>query len=160
MTLLRHLAVAAAVAIVVGLLTIQLNYYRDYQIAQIAAYVVAVAGLTVLIGLTGQISVGNGAFMAVGAYATALLQLHDGWMNSLGITGTWQIVLILVLSLLITALGGAIFGAAAARLRGPSRPPSPTSAPVCAAATRVSGLPSRRPASSGPPSPPPAGRRG
>ncbi len=119
MTLLRHVAAAVAVAIVVGVLTIQLGNYRDYQIAQIAAFVVAVAGLTVLIGLTGQISVGNGAFMAVGAYATALLQLHAVWMNNLGITGTWQIVLILVLSLLITAAGGAIFGVAAARLRGP-----------------------------------------
>ena len=119
MTLLRHVAVAVAVAIVVGVLTIELGNYRDYQIAEIAAFVVAVAGLTVLIGLTGQISVGNGAFMAVGAYGAALLQLHAGWMDSLGITGTWQIVLILVLSLLITAVGGAIFGLAAARLRGP-----------------------------------------
>lgn len=119
MTLLKHLAAAVAVAIVVGLLTMQLGSYRQYQIAEIAAYVVAVAGLTVLIGLTGQISVGNGAFMAVGAYATALLQLHNGWMNSLGIKGTGQIVLILVFSLLITAAGGAIFGVAAARLRGP-----------------------------------------
>jgi len=119
MTLLKHVAAAVAVAIVVGLLTIQLSSYRDYQVAEIAAYVVAVAGLTVLIGLTGQISVGNGAFMAIGAYATALLQLHDTWMTSLGITGTWQIVVILVLSLLITAAAGAIFGLAAARLRGP-----------------------------------------
>lgn len=119
MTLLKHVAVAVAVAIVVGLLTVQLSSYRDYQVAEIAAYVVAVAGLTVLIGLTGQISVGNGAFMAIGAYATALLQLHGGWMNSLGITGTWQIIVILVLSVLITAAGGAIFGLAAARLRGP-----------------------------------------
>ena len=119
MTLLKHLAAAVAAAIVIGLLTIQLSSFRDYQVAEIAAYVVAVAGLTVLIGLTGQISVGNGAFMAVGAYSTALLQLHGGWMNSLGIKGNWQIVLILVLSLLITAVGGAIFGVAAARLRGP-----------------------------------------
>jgi branched-chain amino acid transport system permease protein len=119
MTLLKHAAAAVAAALVIGLLTIQLGNYRDYQVAEVAATVVAVAGLTVLIGLTGQISVGNGAFMAVGAYTTALLQLHDGWLNSLGIIGIWQVALILLASLLVTALGGAIFGLAAARLRGP-----------------------------------------
>jgi len=119
MTLLRHAGAALAVAIVVGLLTIRLGSYGDYQVAEIAAYVIAVAGLTVLIGLSGQISVGNGAFMAVGAYTTALLQLHSGWLNDLGIKGNWQIAVILVGSLLITAAGGAIFGLAAARLRGP-----------------------------------------
>ena len=40
---------------------------------------VAVAGLTVLIGLSGQISIGNGAFMAIGGYTTALLLMHLGW---------------------------------------------------------------------------------
>ena len=47
--------------------------FRDFQLADVAVYVVAIAGLTVLIGLSGQISLGNGAFMAIGAYATALL---------------------------------------------------------------------------------------
>ena len=40
---------------------------------------VAIAGLSVLIGLSGQISLGNGAFMAIGAYAAALLMLHLNW---------------------------------------------------------------------------------
>jgi len=119
MPLLRHAIAALAAAIVVGLLTVRLGSYRDFQVAEIAAYVVAVAGLTVLIGLTGQISVGNGAFMAVGAYTTALLQLHNDWLSDLAIKGNWQIAAILIASLLITAAGGAIFGLAAARLRGP-----------------------------------------
>ena len=38
-----------------------------------AYYVPAVAGLTVLTGLNGQISLGHGALMAVGAYTTAVL---------------------------------------------------------------------------------------
>ena len=91
MTLARHLAVAIVVAVVLVVLSIQIGTYRDYQMAEVAAYVVAVAGLTVLIGLSGQISVGNGAFMAVGSYGGAL----------------------------IAAAGGALFGLAAARLRGP-----------------------------------------
>jgi branched-chain amino acid transport system permease protein len=90
-------------------LSIQIGSYRDYQMAEVAAYVTAVAGLTVLIGLSGQISIGNGAFMAVGAYGGALLLIH---LN-------WPLELVLLASVVIAAASGAIFGLAAARLRGP-----------------------------------------
>jgi branched-chain amino acid transport system permease protein len=109
MTLLRHLAVAIVVAVILVLLSIQLGSYRDYQMAEVAAYVTAVAGLTVLIGLSGQISIGNGAFMAVGAYGGALLLIH---LN-------WPLELVLLASVVVAAVSGAIFGLAAARLRGP-----------------------------------------
>ena len=45
---------------------------------EIAAYVVALVGLSLLTGLNGQISLGHGAFMAVGAYTMALLMTHTG----------------------------------------------------------------------------------
>jgi branched-chain amino acid transport system permease protein len=109
MTLLRHLAVAIAVAVVIVILSVRLNAFRDYQIAEIACYVVAVAGLTVLVGLSGQISLGHGAFMAIGAYAAALMTIHLGW----------PLAAVLVASAVISALGGAVVGVAAARLRGP-----------------------------------------
>jgi branched-chain amino acid transport system permease protein len=109
MTLARHLAAAVVFAVLIVVLSIQLSAYRDYQMAEVAAYVTAVAGLTVLIGLSGQISIGNGAFMAVGAYASALLLLHLGW----------PIEVVFLASAVIAALAGAIFGLAAARLRGP-----------------------------------------
>ena len=76
MTLLRHLAAAIVLGLILVLLTIRLDPFRDYQMAEIACYVIAVAGLTVLVGLSGQISLGNGAFMAIGAYSAALLLLH------------------------------------------------------------------------------------
>ncbi len=50
-TLRRHVALAVAGAVVLGLASIVLDQYRDYQMAEVAAFVVAVAGLTVLIGL-------------------------------------------------------------------------------------------------------------
>jgi branched-chain amino acid transport system permease protein len=109
MTLARHLGAAIVLAVLIVLLSIQLSAYRDYQLAEVAAYLVAVAGLTVLIGLSGQISIGNGAFMAIGGYTTALLLTHLGW----------PLVLILLASVVVAAAGGAIFGVAAARLRGP-----------------------------------------
>src|SRR5262249_56397178 len=75
----------------------------------VACLVVAIAGLPVLIGLSGQISLGNGAFMAVGAYATALLQMHLNWP-------LWALF---PASAVIAAAFGAAVGVAAARLRGP-----------------------------------------
>jgi branched-chain amino acid transport system permease protein len=109
MTLIRHLAAAVGVAVILGVVSVMLGAYRDYQMAEVAAYVVAVAGLSVLIGLSGQISIGNGAFMAIGGYASALLLLHLGW----------PLAVVFVASAVIAAAAGAVFGIAAARLRGP-----------------------------------------
>ena len=93
----------------IAILSIKLNSFRDYQIAEIAIEVTAVAGLTVLTGLSGQISLGNGAFMAIGAYTTALLMLHL----------SWPFFLVLVIAAAVTAAAGAVVGVAAARLHGP-----------------------------------------
>jgi branched-chain amino acid transport system permease protein len=108
-TLAKHVGLALLAALVLLVLSYRLGPYRQYQLAEVAAWVVAVAGLTILIGLSGQISVGHGAFMAIGAFATALLLEHLGW----------PIELVIVVSMVITAAAGAIFGIAAARLRGP-----------------------------------------
>ena len=79
MTLVRHLAAAVALGVLLVIISITISPFRDYQMAEVACYVVAVAGLTALVGLSGQISLGNGAFMAIGAYAAALLLLHLHW---------------------------------------------------------------------------------
>jgi branched-chain amino acid transport system permease protein len=106
----RVLGAALATAVVVAFLSIKLNAFRDYQIAEIATEVTAVAGLTVLTGLSGQISLGNGAFMFIGAYTTALLLLHFA---------SWPFIAVLVAAAVVTAAAGAVVGMAAARLRGP-----------------------------------------
>jgi len=108
-TLPRRLGVIIVLAAIVVFLSVKLNAFRDYQIAEIAVYVTAIAGLTVLTGLSGQISLGNGAFMAIGAYTTALLLLHL----------SWPFYAVLVVAAAITAVSGAVVGIAAARLRGP-----------------------------------------
>jgi branched-chain amino acid transport system permease protein len=109
MTMLRHLGVAIVVALIVGVLSVRLNGFRDYQLAEVAVYVIAIAGLSMLIGLSGQISIGHGAFMAVGAYAAALLLMHLAW----------PLAAVLAASAAIAALGGLLLGVAAARLHGP-----------------------------------------
>jgi branched-chain amino acid transport system permease protein len=109
MTLLRHAGLAIVAAIVLLVLSSKLGSYRQYQLAEIAAMVVAVAGLTVLIGVSGQISIGHGAFMFVGGYTTALLVMH---LN-------WNFALVIVASAVVAGIAGAVMGVAAARLRGP-----------------------------------------
>jgi branched-chain amino acid transport system permease protein len=109
MTLARHTGAALLVAVVLLILTVRLSPFRDFQIAEVAAYVTAIAGLTYLIGLSGQISIGHGAFMAIGAYIAALIGLHLHW----------PLELIFAASTAAAAVAGGIVGIAAARLRGP-----------------------------------------
>jgi branched-chain amino acid transport system permease protein len=109
-TLVRHLLLAVIGGLVLLLLTSSVSAYRDFQLANIGYYVVAVAGLTVLTGLNGQISLGHGALMMVGAYTCAKLLERD---NPL------PLAVVLLLCVVVTAAVGALVGAAAARLRGP-----------------------------------------
>jgi branched-chain amino acid transport system permease protein len=109
-TLLKHglLMLLAYVGIVVLLETV--SPFRGTQLAAMAYYVPAVAGLTVLTGINGQISLGHGALMAVGAYTTAvLLERNEGIPYSL----------VLLAAVVITSLVGVVVGAAASRLHGP-----------------------------------------
>jgi branched-chain amino acid transport system permease protein len=108
-TLARHVGIGLLAIAIVGALSMSLGAYRNVQLAQVAYLVCAAAGLSVLTGLSGQISLGQGAFMAVGAYTTALLLLHV----------QWPLPLILVAATFVTAAVGGLVGAAAARLRGP-----------------------------------------
>jgi branched-chain amino acid transport system permease protein len=82
---------------------------RVYQGATIAVYVVAISSIILLTGYSGQVSLGNGALMAVGAYAAAVS--HISWHL--------PIVVCFFVAVIAAALGGALLGAAAARLSGP-----------------------------------------
>ncbi len=50
--------------------------YRLFQLTMVAVYAVAILGLALVTGFNGQISLGHGAFYAVGAYVTAVLMAH------------------------------------------------------------------------------------
>ena len=60
-------------ALVVVLVLETVDDFRSLQLASMAYLGIAAGGLTVLTGLNGQISLGHGALMAIGAYTTALL---------------------------------------------------------------------------------------
>lgn len=50
--------------------------YQLFQLTLAATYAIAILGLNIVTGFNGQISLGHGAFYAVGAYATAILMSH------------------------------------------------------------------------------------
>ncbi len=108
-TLLRHLLLAVLALVVIDRIAAYASPFRNSQIASVLIFACATAGLTLLTGTSGQISLGHGAFMAIGAYTAALL-LQDTALP------LW---LVLVLATLGTAAAGALVGVAAARLRGP-----------------------------------------
>lgn len=115
-TLLRHLLVTLVAAGALLALTYELAPFRNFQLATVAAYLCATAGLTVLTGLNGQLSLGHGALMAVGAYTVALSQNRFG---DAGVTGGWVLLVSVALGILTTLVVGLVIGLAAARLRGP-----------------------------------------
>jgi len=76
---MRVMLVAFAVGVLVLIvLPFVLSDFRTVQLATVGAYFIAILGLDVLTGHSGQISLGHGAFMAVGAYTTAILMSNHG----------------------------------------------------------------------------------
>jgi branched-chain amino acid transport system permease protein len=107
-TLLRSLVLVVVAGLVLLLLSDQLSSYRDLQLSYAAYYFCVLAGLTVLAGASGQISLGHGALMAIGAYTVA----------KLGNAG-WALIPELAAGALATLIIGIPMGVAASRLRGP-----------------------------------------
>ena len=69
--LLALLAAAAAVPLFV-------TDFQLFRLTNVLIYAVALLGMNILVGYNGQISLGHGAFYAIGAYVAALLIVHAG----------------------------------------------------------------------------------
>ena len=108
--LTRHLLLALLALAAVVTLSLVVDPFTNVRIATVGYYLVAVAGLTLLTGTNGQISLGHGAFMFIGAYTVALLVVH---------APAFPFWLDLLLAALAAGIAGALTGAAAARLHGP-----------------------------------------
>ncbi|MCB1827819.1 MAG: branched-chain amino acid ABC transporter permease, partial [Coxiellaceae bacterium] len=70
-------------AILAGLIYpfVSTQHYQLHQFSMVFAYVILLLGLNVLVGKSGQISMGHTAFYAIGAYTTTLMmtRLHTGF---------------------------------------------------------------------------------
>ena len=91
------------------LISNRLDELRVYQGATVAVYAIGIASLILLIGYSGQVSLGHGAFLAIGGFSAALARIQF----------EAPIWLTFVVAVLAAAIGGALLGLAAARLSGP-----------------------------------------
>jgi branched-chain amino acid transport system permease protein len=111
----------ALFAVVVMVLPAWVGAFRAQQLAYVGIYLIALLGLNVLTGYTGQISLGHGAFMAIGGYTTALLMAGNvqfGQEGALAIEGGMKDVWTIPIAGLVAGLVGLAFGLPALRLSG------------------------------------------
>lgn len=101
-------AAALGLVVFVSLLPLALTDFRAFQFARVGVFFIAVLGLNILTGYTGQISLGHGAFMALGGYTTAILAV-DGGMDEV-----WTIPL----AGLVAGAAGLLLGPPSLRLSG------------------------------------------
>src|ERR671936_1325861 len=93
------------------------NQFQTFLWANVAVYLIAIVGLNILTGYSGQISLGNGAFMAIGGYTTALMVYWLPRWNS-NFDPSVLTYLSIPLGGIIAFLCGLLVGIPALRLRG------------------------------------------
>jgi branched-chain amino acid transport system ATP-binding protein len=104
-----RLLLGAAALAGLGAFIWQANNYQIYVLALVGLTAIVGVGLNVLLGLSGQISLGHVAFYAIGAYVVGILTTKTG-------IGFWMAF---PLAGLIAGVAGALLAVPALRVRGP-----------------------------------------
>ncbi|HSH91219.1 MAG TPA: branched-chain amino acid ABC transporter permease [Ramlibacter sp.] len=99
---------AAVLLLAACALPFLVSNYRVFQFSMVLIYAIALLGLNILTGFNGQISLGHGAFYAIGAYVTAILMDRFGVPYWLCIPVAGAVCLV----------AGFLFGLPALRLEG------------------------------------------
>jgi branched-chain amino acid transport system permease protein len=110
-------AAFAAFAVFVLVLPQFVSDFKAREYAYVGIYLIALLGLNILTGYTGQISLGHGAFMAIGGYTTAILMAGNEQFGG-PVSGGLQDVWTLPIAGLVAGLFGLAFGLPALRLSG------------------------------------------
>jgi branched-chain amino acid transport system permease protein len=110
-------AAFGAFVLVVAVLPQFLSDFKAREWADVGIYLIALLGLNILTGYTGQISLGHGAFMAIGGYTTAILMAGNEQFGG-PVSGGLQDVWTLPIAALVAGAVGLAFGLPALRLSG------------------------------------------
>jgi branched-chain amino acid transport system permease protein len=107
----------AALVVAVAVLPSFIGDFKAREWSDVGIYLTALLGLNILTGYTGQISLGHGAFMAIGGYTTAILMAGN---ENLGgpVGGGMKDVWTIPIAGLVAGLVGLAFGLPALRLSG------------------------------------------
>ncbi len=101
--------VSVAVLGGVSLFLLGADGYETYIVALVGLTTIVGVGLNVLVGLTGQISLGHAAFYAIGAYGVGILTTKLGWTFWLALPAAGA----------LAGLAGVLLAIPALRVRGP-----------------------------------------
>ncbi len=104
----RKIVGVALLFVLACALPFAISNYRVFQTTLVLAYAIALLGLNMLTGYNGQISLGHGAFYAIGAYSAAIM------MDRLGVP-YWATIPV---AGAICFVAGFLFGLPALRLEG------------------------------------------
>lgn len=104
----RQLILIAIVLLAACVLPFVVSSYRTFQLTMVLVYSIALLGLNMLTGYNGQISLGHGAFYAIGAYSAAILMDQFGWPY-------WATIPV---AAAVCLVAGFLFGLPALRLEG------------------------------------------
>ncbi len=97
-------------AVAFGVVPFLINdYWASAVLLPFLIYAIAAIGLNILTGYCGQVSLGSGGFMAVGAYAAYKLMTSFPDLN---------IAIVIVLAGFVTAFVGLLFGLPSLRIKG------------------------------------------
>ena len=103
----EHVRLALVLALVVALPYVVSPFWLNV-LCQIGIAAIGAIGLNILVGYTGQISLGQGGFLAVGAYSAGVVATKSDLSPLVG----------MLVAVLVTAVVGAFFGLPALRLKG------------------------------------------
>lgn len=102
-----RIALVAVVAVLLVAAPLSLPLFANQTLVRIGVYAVAVLGLNLVMGYTGQVNLGQIFFVGLGAYSAAY-----------GVTHDWNIVLVFLAACVVPGVVGLLVALAAARLGG------------------------------------------
>ncbi|HEX9395446.1 MAG TPA: branched-chain amino acid ABC transporter permease [Burkholderiales bacterium] len=105
---MKKIFLILALLVVACALPFVVSNYRTFQLTLVLVYAIALLGLNILTGYNGQISLGHGAFYALGAYCAAILMAKAGWPYWATLPAAGAVCLV----------AGFLFGLPALRLEG------------------------------------------
>jgi branched-chain amino acid transport system permease protein len=107
-----------AVLLVICYMPFTVGTFRTSQLTTIAIWSIVAIGLNVLTGYNGQISLGHGAFVLIGAYTAAILTDRESQVGFVD-GAQWPFWTAMIAAGVVAAVAGLAVGVPSLRLTGP-----------------------------------------